>query len=54
MTGETVAVDGVTMRVVTEIELADGELVEKSRNFFARGVGIVHDSGTELVSYTIP
>lgn len=33
---ETFVVDGVTTRVVTETEMADGELTEISRNYFAQ------------------
>ncbi len=38
VTSETVVIDGVTTRVVTETELIDGKLVEKSRNFYAECV----------------
>jgi hypothetical protein len=50
VTSETELVDGVLTRVVTETELVDGELVEKSRNFFARCIetGSVFYFGEEV------
>lgn len=53
VTSGTRRVDGVLTRVVTETELADGELVEKSRNFFARCVetGNVFYFGEEVDIY---
>jgi hypothetical protein len=53
VTGQARMVDGVLTRVVTETELADGELVEKSRNFFARCVetGSIFYFGEEVDIY---